>query len=231
MTALLASVANLAEAHAVLAAGADLIDLKDPRAGALGALTPAATAAIVQAIGGRRPLSATIGDLPMVPERVSAAVQERVETGVDYVKIGFFPNGDPAAVIAALTPLTRTGARLIAVLFGDLEPDLGLVPRLAAAGFSGVMLDTADKQRGTLRNGCPVATLRALVRSAREQGLLVGLAGSLTAADVVPLLALAPDFLGFRGALCGGRRTATIDPAATRRLVALVRESRAVLPR
>ena len=34
------------------------------------------------------------------------------------------------------------------------------------------------------------------------KGLLTGLAGSLEAADVPRLLLLAPDYLGFRGALC-----------------------------
>ena len=48
---------------------------------------------------------------------------------------------------------------------------------------------------------------------ARQAGLLAGLAGSLTLDDVDPLLALRPDYLGFRGALCRGRRrVAQLDP-------------------
>ena len=47
MTRMLASVADAAEAEAVLQLGADIVDLKDPRRGALGAVSlDAARAAI-----------------------------------------------------------------------------------------------------------------------------------------------------------------------------------------
>src|SRR5450759_3813428 len=47
---------------------ADVIDMKDPAKGALGALEPAAVRAAVAAIAGRRPASAVTGDLPMQPD-------------------------------------------------------------------------------------------------------------------------------------------------------------------
>ncbi len=65
MTMMLASVRSLDEALIALEGGADLIDLKEPSRGALGALDHAAVRICVQAIGGRRPVSATIGDLPV----------------------------------------------------------------------------------------------------------------------------------------------------------------------
>ena len=73
MTMMLASVRSLDEALFALEAGADLIDLKEPSHGALGALDHAAVRVCVQAIGGRRPVSATIGDIPsMEPHAVTA---------------------------------------------------------------------------------------------------------------------------------------------------------------
>jgi uncharacterized protein (UPF0264 family) len=79
---------------------------------------------------------------------------------------------------------------------------------LALAGCRGVMLDTADKRAGGLRRYLDDAALGAFVRRARDLGLLSGLAGSLRLDDVPPLLALQPDYLGFRGALCcAGERT------------------------
>ncbi|MGZ8249348.1 (5-formylfuran-3-yl)methyl phosphate synthase, partial [Methylomagnum sp.] len=47
MTGLLASVANLDEARLVAESGADIIDLKNPAAGALGALSVGEVARIV----------------------------------------------------------------------------------------------------------------------------------------------------------------------------------------
>jgi uncharacterized protein (UPF0264 family) len=52
-----------------------------------------------------------------------------------------------------------------------------------------------------------------LIASARARRLAIGFAGSLRADDVPALLALGPDLLGFRGALCrGGRRGEALDP-------------------
>ena len=59
MSGMLASVENLAEALLVLEAGADIIDLKSPSAGALGALPLTTVREIVQVLAGRRPVSAS----------------------------------------------------------------------------------------------------------------------------------------------------------------------------
>src|SRR6266436_521775 len=55
---LLISVAGPADARAALLGGADVIDAKDPRHGALGPVTLHRLAAIRAAVGGARPLSA-----------------------------------------------------------------------------------------------------------------------------------------------------------------------------
>src|SRR5206468_4822873 len=91
MTGMLASVRTLDEALFALEARADFIDLKEPSQGALGALDHAAVRVCVQAIGGRRPVSATIGDIvSMDPREMTAAAERMAATGVDYIKIGFF---------------------------------------------------------------------------------------------------------------------------------------------
>src|SRR5690606_25881871 len=134
MTRMLASVASEIEARLALAAGADIIDLKNPQAGALGALPLADIKSIVSVVAGARSTSATIGDLPMQPSLLIEAVRQTADCGVDFVKIGFFAEGDIEACIEALTPLARNGIRLVAVLFADQTPDFGLLPQLQAAG-------------------------------------------------------------------------------------------------
>ena len=94
MTGMLASVNCVAEALLVLEAGVDIIDLKQPALGALGALDIIVVQEIVTEVNQRCPVSATIGDLPMQPQVVFNAVKAMAETGVDYVKIGFFPGGN-----------------------------------------------------------------------------------------------------------------------------------------
>lgn len=203
MTGMLASVNCVADALLVLAAKVDIIDLKQPSRGALGALDIGLVGEIVKEINGRAPISATIGDLPMQAELVSDAVLAMAKTGVDYIKIGFFPGGDSLETITKLSTLSGQVA-LIAVLFADLAPDLALLPMLKDAGFKGVMLDTADKGKGSLTKVLDAVEIGQFVLEAKKRQLLCGLAGSLRQQDVTNLLPFQPDYLGFRGALCEG---------------------------
>ena len=215
MTAMLASVRTVEETLLALEGGADIIDLKDPARGALGALEPDAAGRIVGAIAGRAPSSATIGDLPsMIPAEVVAAAERTAATGVNFVKAGFFPAPTQVACARALESLARR-APLVAVLFADLHPDFALIETLARCGFAGAMLDTARKNSGPLLHHLGLDTLAEFVGRAHAAGLFAGLAGSLREGDVGALLALDPDYLGFRGALCAAaRRTGTLDAKA-----------------
>lgn len=217
MTGMLASVTDASEAEIAVNAGADLIDCKDPRSGALGALPVSMINTIRQQVAGRRPISATVGDLPATAAALVPAVQRIAATGVDFVKLGLFCTDGIDALLDALSPIAAEH-RLIAVLFADRPPKLGIVTDLAAAGFSGVMLDTADKAGGRLSNLLSTDQLTAFVALARQHRLLCGLAGSLRLDDIKPLLALTPDYLGFRGALCAQGRTSELSAQACARV-------------
>lgn len=202
MTRLLVSVTDVDESLLALEAGADIIDLKNPAKGALGALPLPVVRQVVRAVGGRRPVSATIGDLPMQAGQVAAAVAETADAGVDIVKIGFFGSTGHAACIDALAPFADRGVRMVAVQFADQAVDPGLNACLAKAGFLGVMLDTARKGGRRLRDWMGDDELHSFAASAREQGLLAGLAGSLVIANITTLAECGADYLGFRGGLC-----------------------------
>lgn len=215
MTKMLASVTNVQEAMLALDAEVDIIDLKDPAKGALGALGRDVCSRIVDAVGSFGVISATVGDFPkMDPQAVRLAAEATAALGVHYVKIGFWPTDHTLACATALAPLARH-SRLVAVLFADQSQDPRLIDALVAAGFSGVMLDTADKSAAPLRLLKTEIELALFVRRVRALGMLCGLAGKLRLPDVAPLLSLQPDYLGFRGALCAqGARTGQLDPAA-----------------
>lgn len=221
MTLFLASVRDLAEAETALLAGADIIDLKEPAHGALGAVDDAVTASILAAIGGEAPVSATIGDLPMHPPAVVQAVRRRAAQGVDFVKLGLFTDGDPLGCLTALRPLSAS-VSFIVVVFADRLPSFDAIEAASAAGATGIMLDTADKDTGSLLDHLPLEEIGSFVARARASGLMVGLAGSLRAGHVPELLGLNPDLLGFRGALCGGTRNGSLDSKATSAIRALI---------
>ncbi|MGF7161998.1 dihydroneopterin aldolase [Rhodoligotrophos appendicifer] len=222
---MLASVVGAHEAELAVAGGADIIDFKDPKAGALGALPPEVVAGAVAQLRGRRPTSAVTGDLPMIPEQVVAAARSMAQTSVDYVKVGLFNEPGREDCIRALSSVSES-AKLIGVLFADQGIPLDLLEILKQSGFSGVIVDTAAKGRGRLLDFADLSTLRSLVDAARNLQLMVGLAGSLEAPDVPRLLPLLPDVIGFRGALCRGDRKSALSLDAVREIADLVHQTR-----
>lgn len=219
-TRFLVSVRSADEARIALAGGADIIDAKEPRTGALGAVTSSALLAIVQAVNVQRPVSATIGDCDC--EEAAGRVRATAGMGVDYVKIGLFGVPSPAA-LKALERCSAAGIRQIAVMFADRAPDLALIKPLAQAGFAGVMLDTAGKGQG-LQSHMGKPALAAFLAEARKFGLLAGLAGSLRETDASALRPLRPDVLGFRGALCsGGARAQALEIERVKAMRRLIR--------
>ncbi len=219
MTKLLVSVRNVDEALVAAAGGADFIDLKEPRAGALGGLPLATIRAVVAARrdpggrvpSGRLPISATIGDLPLDP---LAAVLDQVRAvagcGVDVVKVGI-PRCDRAP--AALRALAQCDAAIVPVFIADAGLDVAHLQLACTLPFAGLMVDTFDKAAGSLFDRMDDAALAAFVGQVRGAGLLVGLAGALRMTDLPRVRTLAPDFAGFRSAVCAGDRDGMLDPA------------------
>jgi len=209
MTGMLASVSNLDEAKIVLEENVDIIDLKDPAQGALGAVTTEVAQEVVEFVSSQCLVSATIGDLPMQAMLIGQAISKMASTGVDIIKVGVFDDLTDE-VIATLKEQAVDGAKgtngkqftIVMVFFVDKGLDSEKMSDLAKAGIRGVMLDTADKTKGNLRTHMEDKEIQSFVTQAKSYGLLAGLAGSLKAGDIAPLLELEPDYLGFRGALC-----------------------------
>jgi uncharacterized protein (UPF0264 family) len=219
MTALLASVRSADEAFDAAHAGADLIDLKEPHAGALGGVATDEITRIVRALRARyavRPISATIGDLPNdALEEISNRVLDVAATGVDYVKVGVTPGPLAAQCLQHLASLPAT---VVPVLLSDDGVDSSLAMLAARLGFVALVFDTASKSGRTLFDCVDTATLAACLSQARAQGMMTALAGSLRWSDLERIRALSPDIAGFRGALCDDRdgRAGRLDPSRVR---------------
>lgn len=217
---LLVSVRDPEEALQAAAGGIDLIDLKEPAAGALGALAPALARATMQALRGGgygQPVSATIGDHE--PGWSHRQVRERIEAlaaaGVDWVKVGIGPGLERP--LDWLDMLAGLPAAVVPVFIVDagLEPGLW---REACRRFPLLMLDTADKLGGSLLERLDPATLAEAVVLAQAQGAGCGLAGALRIEDVPALRRLGCDYAGFRSAVCEGPREGRLAPERLARL-------------
>lgn len=215
---LLVSVRSAGEALTAAAHGADLIDMKEPHDGALGALPLAEIAAIVSLLRARHPqlrLSATVGDVHADIAALLAQVEQTAACGVDDVKVGIAPQ--QVAVLAALGAMAEAGlphgAQIVPVLLADAGVPAALVHRAAALPFAAVMLDTQDKSLGSLVARHSAQELRGFVDAVHAQNRLAGLAGSLRLGDLPALHASGCDFAGFRGAVCLSDRRGVLDVA------------------
>jgi uncharacterized protein (UPF0264 family) len=226
---LLVSVADGVEARTALAGGADLIDAKDPGAGALGAVPLDRLRDIRLAVGQARPLTAAIGDIeaPHAAERAACAY---ASAGAIFVKIGFGGVADTGAIASVIAAAVRGAARgsggrcgVTAVAYagadrgGSIDP-FAFIDAAARAGAAGVLLDTADKEAPGLLDSTTPDALAAWTDRAHRRGLSVALAGRLTLAHLPIVHGLGVDIAGVRGAACRGGRNGRIDRGLVRRL-------------
>jgi uncharacterized protein (UPF0264 family) len=218
MTGMLASVRNLEEAKLVYQGGADIIDLKEPYDGALGAAPLEEIHRVVDDLWEKCVISATIGDLPADTSIINEKVIQTAETGVDYVKVGMFSDRHIESSLHNLIHCTNKGISIIAVFFADMEFDIETAITAAAnARLKGVMLDTARKGSGSLLTHKNIKQLEHFVERAKQEDMLTGLAGSLTIEDIPTLLEPNPDYIGFRTALCNSKlRTGTLNKESIR---------------
>ena len=220
MSLMLASVTGPEEAMTVVRQGADIVDLKDVSSG-LGAIAPETVRATVAAVAQRRPVSAVAGATGD-RELTLATASDLAAEGASYLKIGLPRAALREDFIGAFAQLTQR-TKLIGVMFADDGADDAFIPVLARCGFCGAMLDTTSKNGTRLLDYRDVTSLACFVDTARKNGLMAGLAGSLEPPDVPRLLPLEPDVLGFRRALCAAHdRTGPIDAAAVAAVRALI---------
>jgi len=216
---LLVSVRSPAEALLAAEGGADFIDLKEPRDGALGGLPVTTIRAIVQMLRERGialPISATIGDVGMHQAGLIAARVEAVGAcGVDYVKVGIERSTHAAEMLDMLADSRHA---VVPVFIADHGLDVELIAQACRPGFPAVMADTADKRAGSIFACAAMPELQRFVATVRQAGKLVGLAGALRLPDLPALRQLAPDFAGFRSAVCVRDRASALDVQKVRGL-------------
>ena len=201
MTQLLISVKNSEEALIALATGVDIIDLKDPNEGALGALNLTMTKQILQLVNGRSLVSATAGELHVSIDALVLDIQLRADIGVDIIKIAVSDLFSQSGFLDAIAHLSTANIKIVAVFFADEDIDFNLLPALKNAGFYGAMLDTKNKQRNLLQLQHPSA-LHLFVQQCHKYKLISGLAGSLQPQHIDTLMEINATYLGFRGGIC-----------------------------
>jgi uncharacterized protein (UPF0264 family) len=215
---LLVSVRSAHEARLALAGGADVIDVKDPSEGALGAPAPETVAAVASAVAGAAPISVALGDMPNLPHTAALAACGAVAAGADYVKVGLRGVRELDAAVALMRAVAQAlegRAQVIAAAYADaatLEPP-ALEPRLlpavvAAAGLDGALIDTFRKDGRGLYAWLAEGELGELAARTRRGGATFAVAGQLRRGELARVPA---DLVGVRSAVCRGGRAGALD--------------------
>jgi uncharacterized protein (UPF0264 family) len=230
---LLVSVVSAGEARVAAAAGADIVDVKNPAEGSLGAPSPAVIADVRAVVRAELPVSAAIGDMPNLPGTAALAALGAARSGATFVKVGLWGvSTEDEAVVLLRTVRDAVadvpGVVVVAAAYADarrvaqapLAPEL--LPRAARAADVGIcLLDTAVKDGRGLLEWLSPGALASLVADAHAAGLQVALAGALREEDLPAIRDTAADIAGVRSAACGdGRRSAPLDGVRVRALVA-----------
>ena len=229
---LLVSVTDADEARLAVEAGVDIVDVKNPAEGSLGAPAPGVIERVREVVPPERPVSAAIGDLPNLPGTAALAALGAARSGAAYVKVGLWGTStmdEAVAVLRAVRDALDGGTVVIAAAYADAErvPDGPLPPRAVVAaarraGVGGCLLDTAIKDGRGLFEWLTPEALAALVAEGHAEGLEMALAGALRAEDLSTVRATGADIAGVRSAACrDGRRTAPLDAERIGRLRAV----------
>ncbi len=236
---LLVSVVSAPEARRALAGGADIIDVKDPAEGPLGAPAPHVLSEVVAAVRGAAPVSVALGDLPSLPHTAALAARGAALTGVAYVKVGLRAVGSldaAAALMSAVAASVGADTAVIAAGYADadaLDPP-ALAPRELPAlvertGIAGALVDTYIKDGRGLYGWMNPSELRRLIGGVRAAGGSFGVAGQLSLGE---LRRVEADIIGVRSAVCPGRdRGGALDAGLVAAAVAEVHERAVVTPR
>ncbi|MFI0941447.1 (5-formylfuran-3-yl)methyl phosphate synthase [Streptomyces sp. NPDC021020] len=203
----------------------DIVDVKKPDEGSLGANYPWVIREIRGAVPAGTPVSATVGDVPYKPGTVAQAALGAVVSGASYIKVGLYGCTTPEQAVEVMRGVVRAvkdyrpDAFVVASGYADAHR-IGCVNPLALpdiarrSGSDAAMLDTAVKDGSGLFDHVPPDACGEFVRLAHEAGLLAALAGSVKAGDLGALTRIGTDIVGVRGAVCDGgdRNTGRIRP-------------------
>ena len=194
---LLVSPSSIEEAKFCL--DADIIDVKRPAEGSLGANFPWVIREIKK-LAGTKPVSAAIGDYGPTPGNAALAAYGAACAGADFIKIGLMFNDKDAA-----------------------RDPMVMSPIAAKCGADFAMIDTGMKDGKSTFEFMNKEALQEFTDQNRSHGLKTALAGSLKFEDIPVLKEINPEIIGVRGMVCGGDRSTMVKAELVAKAIQMVR--------
>ena len=193
--------------------GADIIDVKNPTEGPLGANFPWIIQDIVKIVPNDIETSCTIGEMPNCPGSISLAARGAATIGVNYIKVGLSGLRKKQETINFLINIVKSvkdyNSKIKVVITGYADAKkIGsinplMVPKITSKVQADVaMIDTAIKDGSSLFNYLNEHQLNNFINEANKFKLITALAGSLKKEELAKVYSLGADIAGIRGAAC-----------------------------
>jgi uncharacterized protein (UPF0264 family) len=213
---LLVSVRSVVEARSALAGGVDLVDVKEPSRGPLGAADLDVIENIIAEVAGRTPVSAALGEWNEWTPRVLPAGLAYAKWGMSRTSVnaiaGIRQFRDAKPVLVAYADFDRAASPAIDVLV-DAACDLR---------FPAFLIDTAIKDGAGLLEWTSMTQLERVRRRLLNAQVRFALAGSLDLTTIQKLAYLEPDWFAVRGAACEGGREGTVTTNRVKQLKSIL---------
>jgi (5-formylfuran-3-yl)methyl phosphate synthase len=221
MPKLLLSVRNAQEAGLALDAGVELVDVKEPSRGPLGAAAPDTIRDVMRLVNRRASTSVAYGEL-LHHDFVRGPHRPMGDDCPDYLKIGLSgcqSIADWPEQWRRFLELFAQSATPVAVVYADWDRansplPVEVIEQARKLRRAAVLIDTFDKQGPGLLRLHSIAFLQSFIDEIHAAQMEVAVAGQLTLDDALAIAALEPDYIGVRGAVCRPDRNGHIDPQA-----------------
>lgn len=225
-TNLLVSVRSAEEARAALDGGADVIDVKEPSRGSLGAASPATIVSVIEEVDGAALVTAACGELT------------EYQAGTPLLK-GLYAAKIGMAGTSSLTENERNAlwanaltdfglSHRVAVAYADYQASKSPSPELvvragAALGCRFFLIDTFDKSLSlcdlVAKDTAFSEEIDCSLKLATSHHMRLVIAGSVRQQDLRGVVSRwSPDYIAVRGAACDGSRNGPVSTSKVRGL-------------
>lgn len=229
---LLVSVRDADEAEIAIAAGADIIDFKEPRAGSLGAVDDGTLLAALRRVEDQSCFSIACGELLSTPWMQPSDVHTEIIDHIQFMKVGLAGCAHRAdwptlwKQFVDSIPLRSkdpVGVAYVDAIAAEAPSIAEVITHTKAYGSHTLLLDTWGKTHGGLLNYVSLDELKQIRELTRRNRQRLCLAGSLDLATIERVLPIEPDVIAVRGAVCDGGREGRVDRGKVCGIVELLR--------
>jgi len=233
----LVSPKDIEEAKAVISGNADIVDVKNPKEGSLGANFPWVIKSINELVekerGNGMKMSVAIGDFDYKPGTASLAALGAAFAGAEYIKVGLLKIKTKEEAVDLLSGVVKAvkdfdpTKKVVSAFYSDYKRINSISPfEITAIGeevdIDVAMVDTGIKDGKTTLEFLSEEELKTFVSESKALGFETALAGSLKFDDIPAIKRIKPDIIGVRGMVCGGNRENQVKEELVRDLKGMV---------